>query len=1195
MKPIRLEIEGLNSYSKKQVIDFETLISKGIFGIFGKTGSGKSTILDAITLSLYGNIARGTKEFINSNSEKASIEYEFQIGDGVDRNTFIVFRRFKRSSGASKTSSRSDYVRLIKKDETGNTIVIADKVGDVNQAIKEIIGLEESDFLKSVVLPQGKFSEFLTLGGKDRRNMLERIFNLEEYGSLLTSKIIKKRNIISGELEVLKGRLSEYSSVTDESIGDLDEKIKALEDVIKALDKKLLFEAEKLEEDQLVYNLCAENLVLSKELESLEKSRDIITVKKKMLDKASKASIILPSIVSLEEGNLKIKKNSVKLSKLENEQKNLLESLDKLKDNFELAKKNYDTIPDLKLLRKDLEILIDKCDEIFKIGVELESVNSEILKLIEEIEASSHQKNELEKMLESEYSQVLILKENCEANKIEKDDRERVLELKKGLDLFIRLTKETYDNKYELESEKKILQRLEKEIEAINGKLDKKDEEIGNIIELLTSQEQIKTLDENEFEKMDKQIMSLHKEINEVSQLDERLNKIDSDHIENSRKLEDNSREIEILEISLLSIDKELISLKKKRDRFEYENLANRLRYEWSKHFHEGDNCPVCNSKIEKLEIDKKFDLNNEQKINEEILALEEKSYDSSVRLDTLKNIVNDLKNSMCALGEEKKTVLQEKGTRDISKLKSEVERIELLKNEQRKLKLLVAENILNAQSKRSKLDLEKSEIEKLKVELLASEKSVLSGISKITSRINLLENELKQVPFKEEELEKIEDEIKIFDEREINYEKFSRNLEVAKKKLENLEKQKNEISGKLLSLQSDKKHLNEKKSNLDKKLKSEKNIFESSLNIIIKKFEEFGFEESMITDHKSIYVKNLVSFVDNSITQFENNYLFVSSEVETLKESLKNTENEIRDIEIENKATGEYVEKTENDIRILMNTHGFDDFEAVKNSIVSDETLLSITSEIDAFEKKTSELRVRHSDNIVKLNGRNISDEELEKRKSSVNLLKGEIEKEKNNKSGLEAINRELQKNMEIARKISDELSKKQIEKDNIDSLEKVMRGNRFVEFLSKIYLKNIVVDASKRLDKITNGRYSLEIDSDYMFVVRDNYNGGLRRSADTLSGGETFLTSLSLALALSSQIQLKGSAPLEFFFLDEGFGTLDEELLDVVMESLENLKSSTLSIGVISHMEEMKNRMPVKLVVEVDQVEMSSKVYIE
>ncbi|OJT84637.1 hypothetical protein BM534_19845, partial [Clostridioides difficile] len=72
--------------------------------------------------------------------------------------------------------------------------------------------------------------------------------------------------------------------------------------------------------------------------------------------------------------------------------------------------------------------------------------------------------------------------------------------------------------------------------------------------------------------------------------------------------------------------------------------------------------------------------------------------------------------------------------------------------------------------------------------------------------------------------------------------------------------------------------------------------------------------------------------------------------------------------------------------------------------------------------------------------------------------------------------------------------------------------------------------MEASKRLDGITKGRYALEIDSTLNFVMRDNFNGGERRSIDTLSGGETFLTSLSLALALSSQIQLKGSAPLEF-----------------------------------------------------------------
>ena len=106
---------------------------------------------------------------------------------------------------------------------------------------------------------------------------------------------------------------------------------------------------------------------------------------------------------------------------------------------------------------------------------------------------------------------------------------------------------------------------------------------------------------------------------------------------------------------------------------------------------------------------------------------------------------------------------------------------------------------------------------------------------------------------------------------------------------------------------------------------------------------------------------------------------------------------------------------------------------------------------------------------------------------------------------------------------------------------------------------------------------------------------NGGQRRSVDSLSGGETFLTSLSLALALSSQIQLKGNSPLEFFFLDEGFGSLDTELLDVVMESLENLHSDKLSVGIISHVEELKNRVPVKLLVSPCDVGKGSRVKIE
>lgn len=76
--------------------------------------------------------------------------------------------------------------------------------------------------------------------------------------------------------------------------------------------------------------------------------------------------------------------------------------------------------------------------------------------------------------------------------------------------------------------------------------------------------------------------------------------------------------------------------------------------------------------------------------------------------------------------------------------------------------------------------------------------------------------------------------------------------------------------------------------------------------------------------------------------------------------------------------------------------------------------------------------------------------------------------------------------------------------------------------------------------------------------------------------------MTSLSLALALSEQIQLKGQSPLEFFFLDEGFGTLDQDLLDTVIDSLERLSSRDRVIGLISHVPELKSRIVRRLIVE-------------
>lgn len=155
-------------------------------------------------------------------------------------------------------------------------------------------------------------------------------------------------------------------------------------------------------------------------------------------------------------------------------------------------------------------------------------------------------------------------------------------------------------------------------------------------------------------------------------------------------------------------------------------------------------------------------------------------------------------------------------------------------------------------------------------------------------------------------------------------------------------------------------------------------------------------------------------------------------------------------------------------------------------------------------------------------------------------------------------------------------ELSKK---RDLLGRLLELVRAGRLMEFIADEYLKEIAYDAESRVLELTGGRYGLVYDGN--FFVIDNYGGGVKRPVAGLSGGETFIVSLSLALSLSKQIGAKALRPIDFFFLDEGFGTLDEDLIDAVTASLEKLRSANFTVGLITHVAELKNRIPCKLCV--------------
>ncbi|MFN8398201.1 MAG: SbcC/MukB-like Walker B domain-containing protein [Bacteroidia bacterium] len=134
-------------------------------------------------------------------------------------------------------------------------------------------------------------------------------------------------------------------------------------------------------------------------------------------------------------------------------------------------------------------------------------------------------------------------------------------------------------------------------------------------------------------------------------------------------------------------------------------------------------------------------------------------------------------------------------------------------------------------------------------------------------------------------------------------------------------------------------------------------------------------------------------------------------------------------------------------------------------------------------------------------------------------------------------------------------------------------------MKYVSTIYLQELVARADHRFRQLTRNALSLELGDDNEFLVRDMLNGGQTRSVKTLSGGQTFQASLSLALALADNVQQLSGSHHNFFFLDEGFGTLDRDSLQIVFDTLKQLRSENRIVGLISHVDEMQQEIEVFL----------------
>ena len=315
MKPVKLEFSGLNSFSEKATIDFRPLLSGGIFGIFGETGSGKSTILDAINFALYGDIERNPDKLdkINYKCDELNVSFTFDIFTEGSRKTYLVERTIKRKSGTHKA--------ILYEFTDGKSVAVADNVKTVGDKITEIIGINKEDFRKCIALPQGEFAQFVNSAPAERIELIERLFNLQKYGKALKAKLSARESAAEAELNTLGGSLSVYE-------GDTKEKLKELEDGAATLSSEL----EKL---SLQSRAAAEDYAAKKSLFDKKTAYEAAAAKFAELEKKKPAYDEMGKVLPL----LSYCENAVKSAKEAESCKARMTSLGERKNSLESREK----------------------------------------------------------------------------------------------------------------------------------------------------------------------------------------------------------------------------------------------------------------------------------------------------------------------------------------------------------------------------------------------------------------------------------------------------------------------------------------------------------------------------------------------------------------------------------------------------------------------------------------------------------------------------------------------------------------------------------------------------------------------------------------------------------------------------------------------------------------------------------------
>ncbi|GAC1310614.1 MAG: AAA family ATPase [Mucilaginibacter sp.] len=1196
MRVLSIKFLNLNSLKGEHEIRFDRppFTESGLFAITGPTGSGKTTLLDAITAALYGRVHRHDKnsveEIMSRHTAECYAEVEFEVKEIVYRAKWSM----RRSRGKVDGLMQGEKMELAEvatgKLIGGHTSTL------IKQAIVDVCGLDYNQFLRSVILSQGDFTRFLKAKDDERSELLEKITDTVIYSDISRFVFYRQRDE-KDKLESLAEKIEDTVLLSDEERNNHSQRLTELGIEESALKKQQTTLASQLNWLLNLQKLRGRQQQLAVELTEREQQYFENLTEFESLKKHQYAVGFKPQLIEIET--------------IQGQADNVRKNLDLLVQHLPIYHTDSTTalqhFNEANLIAEktqkaltDAEPLLQK---ITRMDADLQNLNQQVAKYkrlweesqitVNTLSVEKQQKSTTIEDLENQLKNVEIW---LVTNESDKDLEKQLVVLQQHyrnlFDLNASITQFLNEKSKYLQSEESEKQLLEKnniQIQEYNKTLEEKQKKLDQLATQLESELNSTTLEilESEFNKLPALISNCEQQyrlsvnyqsgLNGKSELLESITQIKITREQRANTMGDLEKETKVAQQQLSDL-RQLLEVQQRIQK--YEDDRSQLQPEQP--------CPLCGSihhpyavdnyQTHVNEVKQKRDAQEtlvnslikqlqylELELNTLNVTLTAKEIDLNNLIKGLTNIENEFAQFNSLLSKKLEidkpeiinAIIQQK-KKSLEKLQLNLNQVRLIKkqiNDEQNEHTITKGNLTEAQGRSGAI------LERIKMysdHIKRTIRSATEAQEKHSIVISNIAALLKPygVLFDTEQHQQIE---QMLSQRAKTYDKSLKDVQQLKI---NQARLKTELIGvdELLLLRSTELITHEKAYGEEQGkyqlLKTERNNLFSDKDPVSER-ERYRREQT-----QSRELKDSTQLILQQKKQ----------QIDVTEAKIKEENKELEDLT-------EKLTRLNGNLYRKLNEKGITNIEALHSLFLTDEAaqqIATLQKDLDARIAALKELstNTRNEFNIeIAKNLTTEAAEDLNQKKEVIDIHFSSLNQEIGKLVQiLEVDNKTKIKFAELSVQI--ELQKKEYGRWNkLSTLIGSENGKKFSRFAQGLTLARLTDLANLHLLKLSDRYHILKSkENDLELLIVDGHQADVVRPMASLSGGESFLVSLALALGLSDLASHK--VQINSLFIDEGFGTLDADTLDIAISALENLQAKGKTIGIISHVEALKDR---------------------